>query len=176
MSRVMRVAPVCFTAMLAIGCSSTQYSSDWDDTADFSSYTTFAWYDHTGAEHQPQRPDPILDGRIRRAVAQALLDKGLAQTSPGSADLLVTYYTSIRQEVRMYTTGYGYGYWGGWGVSYTQPYVYEEGTMILDLVDRSSDQLVWRGTLTKALGSSRPSDQDVARAVRKILIDFPPTR
>ena len=74
----------------------------------------------------------------------------------------------------MYTTGYGYGYWGGWGMSYTQPYVYEEGTMILDLVDRAKGQLVWRGTLTKALGSSRPSDEEVRKAVRKVLIDFPP--
>jgi hypothetical protein len=166
---------VCVIAALLTACSSARYSSDWDQTADFSRYRTFAWFDHAGADRQPQRPDPILDGRIRRAIAQALLDKGLEQTSPQSADLLVTYYTSIRQEVRMYTTGYGYGYWGGWGMSTTQPYVYEEGTMIIDLVDSARGQLVWRGTLTKALGSGPPSDETVQKAVRKVLVDFPPT-
>jgi len=174
MNRATATVVLCLSAAILSGCSSTRYSSDWDETADFSRYGTFAWFDHAGAEHQPQRPDPILDGRIRRAIAETLLDKGLEQTSPRSADLLVTYFTSVRQEVRMYTTGYGYGYWGGWGMSYTQPYVYEEGTMILDLVDRAKGQLVWRGTLTKALGSSRPSDEEVRKAVRKVLIDFPP--
>jgi len=174
MTRTLAHLAVCVTAALLAGCSSTQYSADWDETADFSRYRTFAWFDHAGAERQPQRPDPILDGRIRRAIAQTLLDKGLEQTAPQSADLLVTYYTSIRQEVRMYTTGYGYGYWGGWGMSTTQPYVYEEGTMIIDLVDSARGQLVWRGTLTKALGGSRPTDEEVAKAVRKVLVDFPP--
>ncbi len=175
MQRIAILATVVAIIATVTACSSTRYSTDWDETADFGRYRTFAWFDHAGAERQPQRPDQILDGRIRRAIAQALLDTGLEQTSPQSADLLVTYYTSVRQEVRLYTTGYGYGTWGGWGMTHTQPYVYEEGTMILDLVDRSRDRLVWRGTLTKALGSSRPSDDEVATAVRKVLVDFPPT-
>lgn len=174
MCRTVTLSCLILSTAFVTGCSSTRYSTDWDQTIDFTRYDSFAWFDHTDAEHQPQRPDSILDGRIRRAIAQALLDTGLEQTSPQSADLLVTYYTSVRQEVRMYTTGYGYGYWGGWGMTTTQPYVWEEGTMILDLVDSASDQLVWRGTLTKALGSSRPSDDDVRKAVQKVLVDFPP--
>ena len=176
MIRKLTVTALMASIASVIACSTIRYSSDWDQTADFSRYRTFAWFDHAGAQHQPQRPDPIVDGRIRRAIAQALLDTGLEQTSPQSADLLVTYHTSFRQEVRLYTTGYGYGYWGGRGVTATQPYVDEKGTTIIDLVESARDQLVWRGTLTKAFGNSPPSDDAVHKAVRKVLVDFPPAR
>jgi hypothetical protein len=58
--------------------------------------------------------------------------------------------------------GYGYGGWGGWGgfyrpyyYSYGAPFMYggmgigrehyKEGTLIIDLIDRRSKKIVWRG-------------------------------
>jgi hypothetical protein len=174
MTRYLVVAAAITGAIALTGCSSTTYHSDWDSAADFGRFKTFAWFDHAGAEHQPDRPNPILDVRIRRAIAEDLLAKGLEQTSPERADLLVTYFTAVDRQIRMYTTGYGYGYWGGWGMTYTQPYLHEQGTMIVDLVDNAKDQLVWRGTLTKALSSTTPSDDRVRKAVTRLLLDFPP--
>jgi hypothetical protein len=57
--------------------------------------------------------------------------------------------------------GFGYGGWGGWGgwyrpyyYAYGAPFMYggstgqehyKEGTLIIDLIDRRSKQIVWRG-------------------------------
>lgn len=161
------------------GCSSTKIDSDWDRDVDFSKYSTFAWYDHTGEERQPQQANPIVDIRIRRSVAEDLLAKGLQQTAPDKADLLVTYFTNVDRQLRMYNTGWGYGgwgygYWGGWGMGQTHVYEYAEGTLVIDFVDNRKNQLVWRGMLTKALSKSDTSESRITKAVTGILQKFPP--
>ena len=64
----------------------------------------------------------------------------------------MTYHVGAQDKVDVQSWGYGYGYgpgryhgtWGGGGGIET--YNYTEGTLIIDIVDASSKQLVWRGT------------------------------
>jgi len=180
----MRFAPVSLLATgglaLLAACSTATISVDWDHQADFTQYKTFAWYDHKDDSHPRQSPNQIVDARIRRSVAQDLIDKGLSQTDPADADLWVTYYTSLDKSLRMYSSGYGYGYWGGWHgwgprPTYTDVYEYTEGTLVVDLIDRAKDQLVWRGTITKAISADEVSDEAITKAVAKVMRTFPPS-
>ena len=166
------LAVVAFVLLAA--CSSITVKTDWDHHADFTKFKTFAWFDHTGAEHQPRQPNQIVDTRIRRAIAEDLIAKGMSQTSPAKADIHITYYTSTESHLQMYSSGWGYGYWGGWHMGYTDVYQYEVGTMIVDVIDRGDRQLVWRGTLSKALSQKDSSEKRIRNAVAKLLYDFPP--
>ena len=170
----------------AVSCSSTQVSSDRDSLADFSDYSTFSWR----AASAPADPRPttgasqIVDGRIRRALAQGLTTKGYRQTEAGEADLEVAYYTSLSSQLRMYTTGWGYGwgygprwgygysYWPGWSMTTASTYL--EGTIIVDIIYRERNQLVWRGVITSALSKTSASDEKMDRAMTRVLADFPP--
>jgi hypothetical protein len=180
----MRSTPLVLLTVAAlavsVACSTATISVDWDHQVNFSRYKTFAWYDHKGDAHPRQAPNQIVDARIRRSVAQDLIDKGLTQTAPSEADLLVTYYTALDRSLRMYSSGYGYGYWGGWHgwgprAAYTDVYEYTEGTLVIDLIDRVKEQLVWRGTITKGISPDEVSDEAIGKAVAKVMRTFPPS-
>jgi hypothetical protein len=172
-------------ALFSVSCSSTRVQTDYDYGADFAQYSTFAWYSSSDNDPRPTTgPNQIVDGRIRRAITENILAKGLSQAAPDKADLLVTYYTSLSSQLRMYSTGwgygwghgpywrFGYGYWPGW--SHTGVYPYHEGTIIVDIVDRSKRHLVWRGVITRALGKKSSSEEKIDQAMARVLFDFPP--
>jgi len=172
-------------ALLAVSCSSTRVQTDYDHGADFAGYSTFAWYNSTDKDPRPTTgPNQIVDGRIRQAIAQNILAKGLSQTASDKADLLVTYYTSLSSQLRMYHTGwgygwgggpywrFGYGYWPGW--SHSGVYSYHEGTIIVDIVDRKKQQLVWRGVITSVLNRKSSSVEKIDQSMARVLYEFPP--
>ena len=176
------------TAVIAVlACSSTRVQTDFDHQADFSAYSTFAWYDDAESEKSPtDGPSQIIDGRIRRAVAENLQAKGFSQTELGESDLLVTYYTSLNSQMRFHTSGWGYGHGWGWGPNWrfgyafwpgwstTTVHTYHEGTVIIDIIDRGKNQLVWRGVSTRALGKKSHSDEKIYQSMTRVFLDFPP--
>ena len=185
MSRTSLIAVVVTTLFTVGGCSSS-IQSDYDHQADFTTYSTFAWFDKPETGKTPTAgANQIVDGRIRRAIAENLISKGFSQTSPAKADVFITYYTSLSSQIRMYSTGwgygwgygpywrYGYGYWPGWG--YGGAYTYYEGTIIIDIIDGGKRQLVWRGVVTKALNKKSSSEEKINKSITRVMLDFPPT-
>lgn len=172
-------------AAITVSCSSTRVNSDWDHEADFGSYSTFSWF----AASEPTDPRPttgasqIVDGRIRRALAQNLMAKGYSETASGEADLEVAYYTSLSSQLRMYNSGWGYGwgygprwgygysYWPGWNMTTVSTYL--EGTIIVDVISREKNQLVWRGVVTSALSKKSSSEEKINESITKVFADFP---
>jgi hypothetical protein len=80
---------------------------------------------------------------------------------------------------------YGYPYAGDyaavWGPSIQGQEVkttqYEQGTLMLDILDSTSKQLIWRGTAQAEIYPNQsPKDREktINKAVGKILSDFPP--
>ena len=186
----MRIFPtlIAVTAVIsAIACSSTSIHTDFDHQADFSEYSTFAWYAEGEPRNSPtEGPSQIIDGRIRRAISENLQAKDLTQTGPGDADLLVTYYASLNSQMRFHTTGWGYGQGWGWGPywsfgygfwpgwTYTTVSTYHEGTIIIDIIDRGKNQLVWRGVSTRFLGKKSHSVEKIDESMNRVFVDFPP--
>jgi hypothetical protein len=178
------VVVVLLVIVFSGSCSSTTVQTDHDHQADFGDYSTFAWIQQSETPTKA-RPSQIVDGRIRRAVADNAISKGFTEASPDTADLFFTYYVSLNQQLRMYTTGWaygygpgwgwGYGFWPGWSWGYTGVYAYHEGTIILDVVDREKMQLVWRGVVTRALGKKSSSEEKIRKSINRVMHDFPPS-
>ena len=86
----------------------------------------------------------------------------------------------IESELRVTTTPYGhwtphqYGYWPGAPFGYTEVRRYNEGTVVLDMIDRKTKQLVWTGSVTSAVKRSNPPSERIATVVEKLLEAFPP--
>jgi len=179
-----RLVAFLFAVVVLGSCSSTSVQTDYDHQVAFDRYSTFAWFEH--AEDQPHAAlNQIIDGRIRRAIAENAISKGFSQTAPDKASLLFTYYVSLNQQLRMYNTGWGYGYghrwgwgygfWPGWNWGDGGVYAYHEGTIIVDVIDRENKQLVWRGVVTRALGKKSSSDEKIRKAIDRVMHDFPPS-
>lgn len=186
MKRTATCTAVLATIIFVLSCSSTSVQIDHDREADFSAYSSFAWLSNAD-DDQPSSPagNQIIDRRIRRAIASNILSKGLSQAPPHSADLLLTYYVSLDQRLRMYSTGWGYGwgwggprwgygyaFWPGWG--YTTVSTYHEGSIVVDIVDREKEQLVWRGVANRVLGKKSSSEEKIDQTMGRLMAGFPP--
>ena len=165
-------------ALTLAACSGISTQSDYNPTYDFGTASTYNWMPG-GSEGDLQ----FYESTLFDAVDAEMTAKGLRKAPAGEADILFAYHTGRQTRQQYDTYGYGAGgwwggYWGG-GMTTTTTTVreYEEGTLILDIIDREQKQLVWRGSATKTLDASATPEerqQTLRQAVGKILGDFPP--
>ncbi len=174
------IAVAVLTVMVAGIAWAAKAVHDFDPNADFSSYTTYGWIEREGSADE-QLPEH-LRMRLRRVTEEVLAEKGLVPApAPPQTDLLLTYYFGHRDELQVnhipYSTysPWGYGYWGGFNYGYTEVRSYTKGTLLLDIVDAHTHQLVWTGTLTGEVRSVNPSGKRITKAINKLLKKFPPS-
>jgi hypothetical protein len=178
--RPFRLAAALLPLVLLAGCSSYRVTYDYDVTASYARYKTFDYY--TSKKKGTGGTTGLMDKRVRAAVERELQAKGFVLETQADPDFLVTYYPVV-QERRYRTTtrvGWGWGYrpfYGGVGTSVSQVHKYKEGTIVIEIVDFKTNQMIWQGAAAGALtGLDTPEDADevVPRAVRDILAKFPP--
>ena len=139
---------------------------------DFSKYHTYKWVSIEGGAHSNQ----IVDAQIKQAVDTQLASKGLTKTTGDTADLYVAYQIAVDQEKQWNAYGMGGGIrWGGLATATSS--TISVGTLVLDLYDPATKQLVWTGTATKTLdpGSNQEKNQrNLDKAMQKLLKNYPP--
>jgi hypothetical protein len=184
---------VAFVSVLS-ACSSYNYYTAAANKTNLNGYHTFAWAAQQNRPHKQWRPlDEIGNGKLQEATKQALISKGLTleQQNP---DLLVRYATVTGRGTKTefyspyysgfyggwgyggwYRPYYGFGYgWGspfgyGWGPSFAQKVHYKEGTIIIDLIDSKTQQLVWRGYGVGELQNPKQTMRDIPKVVEGII-------
>lgn len=169
MTRRLVPGVVVLLAAALTGCSAISVTTDWDHTADFAGYRTFKWAPTQKGNEFRAGDLSLLDARIRRDVNSELADHGMILDQEGAADLLLVYRVSSRRRVDVYR---GSGYWRPYG-RIVDVDRYREGTLLLMMVDPKEDQVVWEGAAVAAIRSGEGEEQ-VKKAVHKILKDFPP--
>jgi hypothetical protein len=160
------------------GCSSISVTSDYDPEADFISYNTFSIYNGVIKDSQLESA-PLVKKRVLEAITNEMQKKGLTLTD--SANAALTIFAQAGTAEKMNVTDYGYGYGGWWGPN---PYgrnidvsYYTQGSLIIDFVDNSKDELVWRGIGTAVVqdrGTPEERQAFIDEAVAKILEQYPP--
>jgi hypothetical protein len=170
------------------GCSTMQVNTDFDPAADFDRLRTYKWMPGpqkvTG---DPRLDNEILEKRIRTAVENQLNAQGFRKQSSGTPDFLVGYHVALEKKLAVSTMNTYYGYRAGWGWSYgvgTSPigpesytYEYEQGSLILDIVDGDTRGLIWRGsaqTEVNKTASPEKRQAQINEAVENMLERFPP--
>lgn len=155
----------------------TEIKTDYDRAADFGRYKTFCW-------QKVETKDPLWIERIKAAVTSALTAKGWTQAEHSSGCDVAVVAIEMKHNhdtVNTFYDGFGGG-WGwrgfgadGFGQATTTTETYQTGTLIVDLFDAKSKNLVWRGSATDTL--SDKSDKNIKKfnnAVQKLFEHFPP--
>lgn len=156
-------------------------SHDFDKTADFASFKTYALKDGTPVGQK------LIDDRIVSAIEAALAAKGLTR-SDANPDLFVVYHIAFdkQKDISTFSSGYGGGYgpygwgWGGgWagGTTNTQVRDILIGTLVIDLADAKKGQVAWRGVGVKEVKTQadpEKRDKSITSAVNKIFKNYPP--
>jgi hypothetical protein len=168
-----RIAMLMASLALPALVRAQKTSFDFDSTAVFSMFRTYAWKPGTPAgEH-------FLDKRIASAVEAQLAAKGLTK-SDTSPDLYVLYHVAlgVQKSVSGFGSGSGpYGWHGGRDTFDARLNDIPVGGLVIDLVDASRRELVWRGVGVDEIDiEAKPEKRDAAigKAVEKILKNYPP--
>jgi len=172
------------TALIQVGCETVR--TDFDRGVDFSSYETFDWLApprRASSAAQSNLQDPfssnsLLDKRVRAAVEQVLGARGFRKAVEANSDMRLNYHVIFRD--KLVASGTDLGYYnryrhGGFGTSFGfSVRQYQEGTIIVDVVDRATDQLVWRGWAVGRNNDGNYDEAEISYAIEKILERFPP--
>jgi hypothetical protein len=140
---------------------------------DFSKYHTYKWVDIEKGAH----PNQIVDAEIKQAVDAQLTQKGMTKTDDEKADLYVGYQIAVDQEKQWNAYGMGGApRWGGGMATATQSTI-SVGTLVLDMYDPATKQLVWTGNATKTVNPSSNQEKNqksLNKGMEKLLKNYPP--
>jgi len=179
-----RLATLAIAALLAPAILIAQKTSyDYDKTADFASFKTYAHKEGTKVGQ------PLIDDRIVAAIDAQLAEKGLVKAD-ANPDVFVVYHVAFdkQKDISTFSSGYGGGYgpygwgWGGgWagGTTNTQVRDILVGTLVIDLADANKGQIAWRGMGVKEVDTQanpEKRDKSINNAVKKIFKNYPPKR
>jgi Domain of unknown function (DUF4136) len=172
-------ALLLLVAILGVwGCMGPKVRTDFDPAADFTTFRTYAFAGLTDLNQGGVLNNSLIRKRLEQVVGEQLSSKGLRQVDLDEhPDLQVHYWVTIKEKQRVQSTGPMVGPYGRRGYGEVTTYDYEEGTLIIDLVTPSKNELVWRGSIVSTLADSKEGNIEmVNRAIAKAFEDYPPTR
>ena len=157
--------------LLALGgcASGPDVRVDYDRTADFSGYKTFAFVSPLGTDRGGYQS--VVSQHLKAATQREMQARGM-RLDPAAPQLLVNFSATLSDKLlvtRMPTMGVGYySYRGGlystWPLyaDHTTVSQYKEGTLNIDVVDAARKQLVWESVVTDSVTQQMLDDVPAA--------------
>jgi Domain of unknown function (DUF4136) len=175
MKPMLRTAICTLFFMALLGSAFAQkVQTDFDHQANFSQYKTYSWQEIKPA-------NSLWDARIKNAVDAQLAAKGWTQVPTGGDVAVVAIKTTQTQRtLQTFYNGFGGGWgWrrfggGGFGDATTTEQDYKEGTLVIDLYDAKTKQLIWRGSAEDTLSDNAgKNEKNLDKGVVKMFKAFP---
>lgn len=169
------LAFVSFAALTAAPILAQNATIDYDHTVNFLKFKTYSW----GKVHAT---DPSVEDRITIALDRDM--KGRYMTEVGSGgDITITAVEASKdkQEFADFYSGLNGTYnwqrpWGsGFLDSQATPADVPVDTLVIDMYDTKTHQLLWRGIISEPEASSQDkNDQRIDKAVTDLISKYPP--
>ena len=173
------LAAALILSTLALSAQAQKPQIQWNNNYNFDAVDTFAWQDTP--ETSLEGRNPFMHSLIKNTIEAELATSGLTEVD-GNPDVWVNYHASTTTEVQLRTDSYGYSFGGygmaGWGYygmaagpvsSTTRAIEYEKGTLVVDIWDAASKELVWRAQVTDTLPDNvQKAEKLVVRSINKM--------
>lgn len=168
---VLLAASACAMAITA--------GADYAPTVDFDRYSTFSF------DEPDDRPvgdprlenNPFFEDRLHAAIAAELADADIREGASGPA-LIVHHHATVRNRVDVYEADVRAGYTTPDYGEGTQVVQYEEGTILVDIADAETRDVIWRGwaqfDIGRAIADPDVMAQSIEEAIRRMFRSFPP--
>jgi hypothetical protein len=132
--------------------------------------------------NDPMLVNSITNRALRDYLVQGFQARGYIPVD-SNPDFAVAYYASTKEKLDVTYWDYGYAWepywWGGVGWGPVDPTVtkYTEGTVILDVIDPRTKELLWRGSgVARVSDDVQEYEQELRKTVMAILEKFPPAQ
>jgi hypothetical protein len=193
MKNALRLVAVIVVSMLLTGVvalAGVKVRASFDKEYDFTKPKTFGWHPDGAGEIkmlQLSGDDPVkmlerFDPIMKDAVATELAKRGLLLATNGKPDIVIHYYVLIGPNSESQFRGQFVGAVPPWGLpdfamTTTSFKVFEQGTIVLDLMDAARKEIVWRGIAETEIQRQRTLAEREVRirsGVADLLKKFPP--
>jgi hypothetical protein len=155
----------------AHGAFAQKVTMEFDQSADFSRYKTFAIRERNLNSKSPALNSDLVRKQIDSDIEKYLTAKGLAEVSgPSDLNVRYTFGSARKSEVEGYPAG-----WYGRGTRYVRV-PYSEGTLVIDLRDASSRSLVWRAIANEDKSDPSKIAGKLGDMVKKSMEKYPPKK
>ena len=146
-------------------------NTDYDHGVNFAQYKTYSW-------GKIQTADGLWDSRVKDAVASQLAARGLTEV-PSGGDVVIAARDAIQNQQELNTFYHGFGgrrgFGGGFGTATTTTETIKVGTLLVEMFDGHSKNLIWRASATDTLSNN--SDKNIKsldKNIQKMFGHFPP--
>lgn len=194
MARVRSITSAALGAVLLVGAVAAQkleVKAEADPKADFSTIRTYGWLPPPpvvrnvapDAVSNPNLSNEVLGPHIVAAIDRQLAARGLVQAGQDDADVQIVYVAAMRSGVDSDYLGQHYGYITRFAppgaIAYgpaTSASVYQQGTIVVDVVQRAAKRGIWRGSVVTRVAQERKLEDRVKRineAIERIFRRFP---
>lgn len=156
------------------GCAVHRVHSHTNPAAELGRYRHYAWAPPVPWQTGDARLDNngIFRSHLQKTIDRHLAAKGFRQDpSLGSADLVVRYHTTVVERVDVQELA-------PWDLcTNCKPFVFDAGTLVVDLIDADSHALVWRGwsegNLSGLIDHQHRLEAEADRIVERIFSTLP---
>lgn len=176
-----RIIVVIFLAILSFSCTRNLHI-EREPNITIEQYRTYGWnkLEATKASH-PLYSSVELNQTIMREIDKNLAQKGFRRNI-ATPDFLVDFHIYV-EEQKFQNLVCGAGFYRGERYlpdlgqrTYCEsPEIvkYDDGTLIIDIVDSQTGQLVWRGTAGEVIDNPAYATEIFKKKVKRILRKFP---
>jgi len=164
---ILKAFSLLFTIISISSCATIYHvTSDFEKNVDFADFKSYNILNH---DHGfPQGANPINKQRIERAIHQEI---GQYLDKTEEPDLEVSWFVKVETvtDVDVYRS-----YYARWQVlPYMMVHQYTEGTLVIDVIDRSNNQVIWHGKTSDAVYKDMPKvEKKINRAVQAMVRQF----
>lgn len=181
---------LCSTLLFA-GCTTQPYvETDHQANYAFSALKTFNVAETKQDAKENILISPFTLSHIHSALENELAKRYQSAATGAKPDFTVNYHVVVEEKIdpRSYDSLYGYGFYGRGYYRYPYPYfygpnaglrVYNQGSLIIDIVDTKTGKPIWRGVSEKRLSRGMAPQQQrevLSQAVTEVIAHFPPVQ
>ena len=168
MRRALELMIIGAAAMTVAGCLTLMpVGSHFQRGTDFTRYQTYAWgpADALPISDQRLRENPYFVDDVHGAIDWEFQDRGLRHATSERADLLVHYHAAVNSRLEVQSRVAQFRDCVGEDCRGTVS-DYDAGTLVIDVIDTRTQQLVWRGWAEHRLEDMLDDPQAVHRRVK----------
>ena len=181
----MRAVP--FVVLLAASfLQAANVETDFDPAVDFTGFQSFSFIGGQELTRTGLLSDPSIRERLKNFIAGAMEPRGLHEVPTDQKYSLAVRYWVARQQKNEETVvlspdpflaGYPAFWTGPWGWSYEEYVIhhYVQGTLVIDLIDPATKDLVWRTFLRQKIEDREKAYREAKQNLAKSFAMFPPS-
>lgn len=182
-----------FVLLLLLSSSSVtmaKVESDWNSAVNFKNLKTYQWLTESEQQINEMKTNQILlNEDVQPAVDSELAKKGFKKINTGAPDFWISYYATVKDKLAQAKMDAPYmapppqpsvdgsDWYANMRTTQTVTTKYEEGTLLILMMDPATKKLIWYGLTKDVVNPSqtpKAREAKIQTAVKQILAKFPP--